>query len=821
MEASAALEGKMDYEAALFSGRPLPPHFGLLKMGLQPFAEAIALEQMPSRGGHAGQRTKKLFRCFTPSDLAYVALWTMVTEVQSERSVASTSVLLGTVAKDHFEYMRFLEQNPKLLKTVESGLKTKHAGHRHTVILRAKRKYDIPDVAWDHEDLKAFGLRLIHLLIESTGQFEISFSQDSVGKMKKLKTVEPSQETRRYMERSNKRCVLVSAKYLPCCIPPKPWTKPRGCGFYSGVGAHNLKLVKTRHDKVIDLMSLCDWNKIFKGLNALQETAWKINKPVLEVVDEVWDHTNGLGIMDKVEAIVFPPKPWSTDEEWKFYKKDHPEAYLKWCRETTEAHDLEATTGAHAKFAAQAIGRARQFKDEEKFYFVWTCDYRGRVYPIQLYLTPQGDDLCKGLLQFADGVALGEDGADWLAIHGANCFGEDKVSLADRIRWVTDHAEEIDDSATNPLDGERFWLQADDPWMFLAFCFEWAQLRDHCAGGNPESTFVSHLPIGVDGSCNGLQHLSAMVRDEEGGAAVNLVPQPRPNDIYSQVCRGLIDLVSLDLDSKFEQIIKDKEGEEKCRIHHGQMALLWQGKIDRKLVKPGVMTTPYGSTSYGKRLQIMERLKKLGGDYLAIDKKQQWQPALYLSKKLEQVIDQAVSAASLVMEFFKKIAKLFSQAGLNVITWVSPSGFLSVQHYVQSETVKVYTLWGKQKIRVSYYKDTDVADGSKASAGISPNVVHSFDAAHLINSVCAAKDQGVNDFAMVHDSYGCHAGHMSILSDVLRQEFVKIYSGNVLEDLAAQLKAQLPEEQQAEFPAVPPMGNLDLSGVLKSSYFFA
>lgn len=52
--------------------------------------------------------------------------------------------------------------------------------------------------------------------------------------------------------------------------------------------------------------------------------------------------------------------------------------------------------------------------------------------------------------------------------------------------------------------------------------------------GDP-TTFVSHLPIYQDGSCNGLQHYAALGRDEEGGKEVNLVPAEKPSDVYSSV----------------------------------------------------------------------------------------------------------------------------------------------------------------------------------------------------------------------------------------------------------------------------------------------
>jgi DNA-directed RNA polymerase len=105
------------------------------------------------------------------------------------------------------------------------------------------------------------------------------------------------------------------------------------------------------------------------------------------------------------------------------------------------------------------------------------------------------------------------------------------VPFADRIQWVKDHQEQILDSALQPLDGQRFWTEADSPWSALAACFEWA---GYVMTG---TEFVSHLPIALDGSCNGLQNFSAMLRDPVGGKATNLIPQEKPADIYTQVMK--------------------------------------------------------------------------------------------------------------------------------------------------------------------------------------------------------------------------------------------------------------------------------------------
>ena len=64
----------------------------------------------------------------------------------------------------------------------------------------------------------------------------------------------------------------------------------------------------------------------------------------------------------------------------------------------------------------------------------------------------------------------------------------------------------------------RFWTEADQPWLFLAACLEWKRYKEEGPG------MISHLPISMDGSCNGYQHLSAMGLDPIGGRATNLMP---------------------------------------------------------------------------------------------------------------------------------------------------------------------------------------------------------------------------------------------------------------------------------------------------------
>ena len=88
-------------------------------------------------------------------------------------------------------------------------------------------------------------------------------------------------------------------------------------------------------------------------------------------------------------------------------------------------------------------------------------------------------------------------------------------------------------------------------------------------------------------------------------------------------------------------------------------------------------------------------------------------------------------------------------------------------------------------------------------------------------TVCTALDNDIRDFAMIHDSYGVHAADTDVLAASLRAAFVEQYSREVLTDFRDELAAQLSPDLIGKLPALPISGDLDLSSVEQSAYFFA
>lgn len=132
-------------------------------------------------------------------------------------------------------------------------------------------------------------------------------------------------------------------------------------------------------------------------------------------------------------------------------------------------------------------------KTEECFYYPHNIDFRGRAYPMHPHLNHLGSDVCRGLLNFAEGRPLKGTGFRWLKIHLANLYGNgvDKLSYNDRVAFVDGNMENILDSARRPLEGSRWWLAAEDPFQSLATCME---ISDALASPNVEE-FISHIPV--------------------------------------------------------------------------------------------------------------------------------------------------------------------------------------------------------------------------------------------------------------------------------------------------------------------------------------
>ncbi len=79
-------------------------------------------------------------------------------------------------------------------------------------------------------------------------------------------------------------------------------------------------------------------------------------------------------------------------------------------------------------------------------------------------------------------------------------------------------------------------------------------------------------------------------------------------------------------------------------------------------------------------------------------------------------------------------------------------------------------------------------------------------------------EQGLGDFAMVHDSYAVHAADVDLMSRILREQFIRVHEEFTLEGFAEGLRKVATD---VEIKAPPAPGILELRDVARSQYFFS
>lgn len=577
---------------------------------------------------------------------------------------------------------------------------------------------------------------------------------------------------------------------LPTLITPRPWTSLRSGGYWMSFRGCNMIVAKNRSNGIRSAQDV-DMPRMFTPVNYLQSVPYRINSKVLDVIKRMRESNITCPSLPPSQLEGVPPKPHDIES--------NEEARAAWRVEARGVHTRNATVKGRILAAAKTISVADSLKAEENIFFPKVVDFRGRVYDLPMFLKPQGDDLSKGLLEFANGKPLGPDGGYWLAVHGANVWGEDKVSLDDRIQWVLQNEARIIRAGEEPFE-ERFWMDADKPFQFLAFCVEWAGAREH------GDDFVSRLPVALDGSCNGLQHLSAILRDSVGGNAVNLTPADKPQDIYTEVMVKVTAALKL----------KAEAGE--------PTAQKWLPLIQRKTVKRPVMTLPYGATRQGFADQIMEDtirpLEKAGESPFP----ESYAAAKYLGEIVWEATGSVVIAAREAMDWLQEVAKVASKSGKE-IRWTTPSGFVVKQDYrdLKTRAVELSCLGRRVQLQVAE-GHSDKINKRKMAMAIAPNFVHSMDAAHMLRTVeLLLKMVGPSiHLSMVHDSYATHAADAEVLSLAIRQAFVQMYNEKCwLTSFRDEVAEQIGPELAEDLPLIPEAGDLQLAEVLNSLYFFA
>lgn len=788
--------------------------------------------------GKCGKRHRaaSLAKTLKSEEIAFIVSKTILSNSMYRIGLTNLSVKIGEAIEDEVRFKTILaSMSPKEVQSFKAGMNKRIAFQfkKRYAIQKEKHLADEGKVQlwnkWSQSDKFNVGMKMVELFALSTSLIHIVkvFVNGNI-----KYSVELDADIAKYIEYQDTYLADLMMEHRPMVIPPKPWTNPFDGGYYINL-KKPLQLVRMSAKDCDALYSDVDMPNVYKAVNAIQNTAWHINAKVLEVANAVcsWEHIPEALEMPTANPAEPPVRPIEADTDKDIQRE--------WRQAMTSYYQEDNKRKAKRILVNCILKLANDFKDDEAIYFPHNLDFRGRIYPVTL-IHPQGNDFMKSMLEFSEGVELGKDGHTWLAFQGANMWGLDDKPIEKRLAWVYENSDMIISIAEKPLDNLQ-WTEADSPWEFLAFCFEW---NDYLKIGE---SFKSKLAVAFDGSCSGLQHFSAMLRDEVGGEAVNLKPDDHAHDVYGIVAEKVKELLKKDMQEGTGDTMEALEdGSSYLKKGTKSLAKEWlDHRVSRSVTKRPTMTLCYGAGKFGFADQVLEDTiyPALAHNPLSFSKPSQ--ASRYMAgliwDSLKGVVVKAVEAMKWLQTASGLLAKDKNIEGKNLpTTWITPAGFPVKQKYpkvrvkrlntVLSGSIKIFdTTSGSTEeatdgsvLRLAFAEPTDEIDSRKQKQGIAPNFVHSMDASHLMLTVCACVDKGVNAFAMIHDSYGVPAGYGSIMFTTVREVFVSTYTENdVLQDLHDHICNLLSPKMLKDLPEVPAKGNLNLDCVKESMYAFS
>jgi len=766
---------------------------------------------------------------------AYLGILVALEHVHVRKNCRDAFCAIGAQVQEELWVSELQAEDPKVWSRLFSRIVEDTKGDPRKTLRRTRRLAgQVSEKVWrkwEATKLARVGEPILNAVLMGSGLVEVI----TIGQERALRL---TQDAAGWLRDRQAGMAYQRPSLLPMVCPPRPWGHGLPGPFVTRALNSKVSLMRVRNAKARKglKVAIADGSaqRVVDALNIIGQTEWRINKPVMEAVQWVFQQGyeptegmfTGLSSFPRSTLIDVPDLP-----------PDDGTEDLEYRRAKAARH---AIITAHREAETEALGfmkdmaAAEQMAGYDRFWIPHNIDFRGRIYPLP-HLNQQRTDYVKGMLEFAEGKALGHQGAYWLAVHLANCGDFDKISkrpIKDRYNWTRDNRHTIKEIA-NDYKSNLTWLEADKPFQFLAACIEYAAFMD-CG-----PLYRSRCAVALDGTNSGLQHYSAALRAEHDAYYVNLRDVAEGQDIYRAVAERCLSLMEAQL--KAGGLPEDQQHLAKLWLAYG---------VSRTIVKRPVMTFPYAAETFGFAEQIIEdTIKPLSREvregrrsaHPFGDPATGYRAASFLAKILWQAVNDTVSRAGEGMAYFKAVASTLAAEG-HPVEWVTPVGLPVCQEYqeweVRKAVLKLYvpkkgtcapevTLeeladpWVAVEHRLQI-KPSGKIKRSKQRSAIAPNVIHSLDASHMMLTVLKAEQEGIRSFSLIHDSFATHAADTDHFFLIIREEFAAMYAAyDIFEVIDEQARSVLNSKGAAKLPEVPAKGILDLTEVTRSQFAFS
>ena len=652
--------------------------------------------------------------------------------------------------------MRHYERNvPGLLKTIKDNYFHRSIGthQKVKVITTLMHRYDVDHwQPWGEVNRVRLGGWLIDCICEVSGYFMKHVT--NAGKKNHKIELFPTPFFLKHKDEIMAQAELFCPLAWPMLIEPNDWTTDGNHGGYllnEVMRAHSL----VRRSESTPIQG----ETPVAFLNLIQKTAYKLNPFIVSVAEQLMEKGISVGKFLPVVDTPLPPKPPDIET--------NAEARKDYRRRAAEVRNENAQQFKKSCRTRMIMNAVSVFKDKNKFFIPHSFDYRGRIYPIPAFLTPQDTDFGKSLLKFYKESFMTPEAEEWLFFQCATTYGRSKDTMAERLQWTLDNRDLIERIAKNPIETLPEWEAADEPWSFLAACDE----LYHCVLNCDRN--YTNLPVAVDATCSGLQILAGLARDKSTSEYVNVIPSDKPQDAYAVIANESLPYIP------------------------DHIRPYW----DRKCTKRVCMTVPYNAKPFSNRGYIREALKEKN---IEVDKDSLTQCV----KAVRDAMDRVFPGPMRVMKWIESEVSKAIDRGLTELVWVTPSGFIVTQKLNKKNIRRIQlALLGTCTVSVAE-GDTAQVDKNHHKNATSPNLIHSLDASLL----CLSAIRFNAPISLIHDSVLCRSTDMSTLSRVVRETYMHLFAEHdFLKTFAHQIGAETEP---------PIIGDLKPESVINSTYFF-
>lgn len=297
-----------------------------------------------------------------------------------------------------------------------------------------------------------------------------------------------------------------------------------------------------------------------------------------------------------------------------------------------------------------------------------------------------------------------------------------------------------------------------------------------------------------------MQHLAAITRDDKVAPHVGLIWTPERGDVYGYVCKATIERIQNMKYASTDRWLLEQ--------------WLSSNLMDRSLTKTPVMTRSYGSTLYGIKDGVQDFIddKKMTEHFNDAFIAGNW-----MGQQIWDSMTDSLRGPMAFMEWVQQCAEILAKANKPLI-WTNPMGSRCIQSPMKTKKKRVEVKINGRTVQYQIQIPTNKINVSKSESSSSPNIIHGCDASHLCLTGVNSMESGIKEFAMVHDSFGTVPDSAELLLFNAKKSWVDMYSTNWMNVWYEQWCSQLGSN---DIPKPPKMGNLNISDVWNSDFFFA